>query len=1042
MNDSAVFKKFFIGYCFLLCVTTVRFLLENFVLGLDHHFFLIFHHHYWNFLVLLAVIFWFTVFFKKKFSDFYWIVFFMPVIFIAIIAAKIFDAYDGLIYLSGTDFLENIKDAATFLLYHKNDRPISVELILVFSAIFIYSYYKMSFIKAFANTLVCYISIICIGTNYISPFEREALFAVKTSMNLQMWMAFQHMSYVFLMLFVFFRREILDFYKENKQFRKRGIIFFACIELIFLALFGIRPLLTDDRFYFADILVTLVPALLLSQTLALLFFTKIKEMAYRKLFLSVHSLYICVILLFYFTGWYTLIGTSYDKDSFENTVQDRAEETVFDTVIVGGGLAGLKAAYDLRDLNIRLLEKENKLGGRIDTVRCWLDSCELGALFGFSENLVPENFEQGGVIPANSSFGIYLNRKLYKGESVYDALRSITPGDARFFDEYDKTDDFNRLFNALSPNTKKAVRASFNVIHPGSFDDYSDLRKKDALTTFRFNQYTGGNSSMIRAYGNALSDQFVLNSEVESVERKSGTIIIRYKENGIPQKIKAKTVIVATPAGAARKIIKNMNKKSKQFLESVKYGGGVTVVFEIMKQKPRDFAYIVTPDTGFNTIFFNNTADGKREILTLYFIDSFIKSHPKLEENDYIKLAEKELRRIGIFDPKTQIFYKEAKLWNNLGTVIPENYYGISDEALNPAEGIYLAGDYTFYDKYKNPYGLESAFYSGETSALKVRQYLKVSVNPGIHDNKKDLSEANLKKAFEMFKNKETLTVCSKYKITNEKPEFIETYHEGNIAPYAVLAQALKDRKLAEKVAERMTDDFQWEWDYNYGGTSFDSSLVLEALIDLGIERDKVEKSLRSLAKIYFRGNEGCFATLPENVGQSPYWQGCSADISAHLGYLFYKFNPDKYASLAKSSAEYVKKSVDSRSFGSKWFQSNTLMPYYAARLFGIFGDEYSKQIDIIKNFLLKKQGGNGSFNDSVLETSYAVLAMKALGNKELLPNIEKAGSWLKNNKNRYPEPILYYWVGSDKNQAGKIFFSCYDKGLISEAYKKTALEK
>ena len=148
---------------------------------------------------------------------------------------------------------------------------------------------------------------------------------------------------------------------------------------------------------------------------------------------------------------------------------------------------------------------------------------------------------------------------------------------------------------------------------------------------------------------------------------------------------------------------------------------------------------------------------------------------------------------------------------------------------------------------------------------------------------------------------------------------------------------------------------------------------------------------------------------------------------------------------VGKACAEYVKNVINSNSeskFKSKWFPSNILTPYYAARLLGIFGEEYQKQLNIISYFLISKQIENGSFSDSVLETSYAVLTMKTLENKELLPNIEKAENWLKNNENRLPEPILYYWIDSNENPEVKIFFSCYDKGLISEAYKKMALEK
>ena len=1051
------FKNLIFCYYFLIFVTTTRFLFEELIFGLEAHFFLIFHHHYWYFLVLFVCIFWFSVFLKKTFAELYWFVFLMPVILVPMACGFIFGSSRGLNYLKGGDFLENLKHIATFLLLHKDDLPISVELILVFGATLIYTFIvSRSLWKSFVNAALCYISIICIGTNFITPFEVSALLAIKTAMPYHMWMAFKYMSYAFLMIFVLFRHEILNFYRENRRFRISGIILFVLAELFFIAFFGIRPYLQNHYFYFADIFVTLVPSIVVSQTLNLLFFTKIKDFVFRKLFLAFHSLVIFTIILFYWTGWYFYIGNGYQEGFSEEVAENLQKEDkyIYDTVIVGGGLAGLKAAYDLRDSDILLLEKEDKLGGRVLTEKCGEDFCELGALFGFSDNLIPDDFEKGEIIPSNPDFGLYMNGKFYKNKDVESLLRSLNPKESRFFNDYAKTGDINKLMENLPDDTKKAIRAAFNVIHPGNFDDYSNERKKDAFTTFRFNQYVGGNASLIDAYADKISGKFELGSTVESVESQKGLVIVKYRKNGETKEIKAKTAIVATSAGAANGIVKNKSLNTQIFLNSIKYGSGMAVVFEINKKKPRDFAYLITPDNSFNTIFFNNTADGKREVLTLYFIDSFINSRPDLKEEGYILLAKEELQKIGIFNENTEILYEKAKFWKNLGTVITEHYYGFTDDAANPAEGIFLAGDYTFYDE-KNPYGLEAAFASGEAAVRNVRKYLRRSArkqkqqNTGTETQPTNFKTKNISGILEnagvMFDSQETLTSCSRFRISDGKPEFIDTYHEGNIALYAVLAQALKNKKLVEKIAAQMTDDFQWEWGYGYGGTSFDSSIVLESLVSLEVDKDTVQKSLESMKKIYFRKDEGCFTTLPENIGRSAYWQGCSADITSHLGWIFYKFDPEKYGELVKNCAEYVKNVINSNSeskFKSKWFPSNFLTPYYAARLLGIFGDEYQKELNIIEKYLASRQKENGSFSDSVLETSYAVLSMKTLENKELLPNIEKAENWLKNNENRLPEPILYYWLDSDENPDTKIFFSCYDKGLISEAYKKMALEK
>ncbi|HUZ83223.1 MAG TPA: FAD-dependent oxidoreductase, partial [Gaiellales bacterium] len=39
-----------------------------------------------------------------------------------------------------------------------------------------------------------------------------------------------------------------------------------------------------------------------------------------------------------------------------------------DAVVVGGGIAGLAAAWDLRNHNLRVLEASDRLGGRIRSI--------------------------------------------------------------------------------------------------------------------------------------------------------------------------------------------------------------------------------------------------------------------------------------------------------------------------------------------------------------------------------------------------------------------------------------------------------------------------------------------------------------------------------------------------------------------------------------------------------------------------------------------------------------------------------------------------
>ena len=87
-------------------------------------------------------------------------------------------------------------------------------------------------------------------------------------------------------------------------------------------------------------------------------------------------------------------------------------ENIYDAVVVGGGLAGLSAAYHLKNelgenAKILLLEKENRLGGRILTRKLGEYSYELGATFAYTKLLAPKNFQMPELIVEPDRYGKY-----------------------------------------------------------------------------------------------------------------------------------------------------------------------------------------------------------------------------------------------------------------------------------------------------------------------------------------------------------------------------------------------------------------------------------------------------------------------------------------------------------------------------------------------------------------------------------------------------------------------------------------------------------
>lgn len=360
-----------------------------------------------------------------------------------------------------------------------------------------------------------------------------------------------------------------------------------------------------------------------------------------------------------------------------NPAEYNENEEIYDAVVVGGGLAGLSAAYNLKnelggEAKILLLEKEDRLGGRILTKKFGEYFYELGATFAYSPLLVPEGFELPELVVAPDSYGEYRNGKLTFSNKI-DAYQSFLLSGS------------NELGNGK---------------HYGKYEYLSHR--------------AGGNGTMIEAYEKELAGRFLLEAEVVSVKNEGKNVAVSYKKGGKEEIVKAKTVIVATPATVADKIIKNMKEESANFLKSMSYHSSAVVNIIAQLEKQPEFASAYSE----NLILYVTNNSGYVSVLYCYI-------HGKTERES-VDFARQRLSDMEILNEKSQILHIDSRFWPEEGTVISEEAYkNFSETALNPLPGVFLAGDYTYWNKLKLPYGMPPAYFSGKTAAKKVVEYLK-----------------------------------------------------------------------------------------------------------------------------------------------------------------------------------------------------------------------------------------------------------------------------------------------------------------------------
>lgn len=318
-----------------------------------------------------------------------------------------------------------------------------------------------------------------------------------------------------------------------------------------------------------------------------------------------------------------------------------------DVVIVGGGIAGLSAAWRMRHWNSVVLESDGRVGGRIRSERrgpYWLnwgghvfadgdsatarllgetgtDSMEVpGSLAGLAMNgklllngrvesypfRIPMTWSARlGVFKAGAKVALAVARysrivRLRAGEDeaarqrrVYDFLND------RSFADFigDLPEDAEALFKP----TVTRSSADIDEISAGAGVGYFSLVWNVGGGLSR--NILGGPSTLTEEIAAALSDRVELNSVVGEIVHKRGSVLVRYRQDGVDKEIEARCVVLATPATVSHRIAGDLDPHVREALGKVVYGPYVSAAFLTNETETQvwDGAYgVATPKRSFN----------------------------------------------------------------------------------------------------------------------------------------------------------------------------------------------------------------------------------------------------------------------------------------------------------------------------------------------------------------------------------------------------------------------------------------------------------
>jgi oxygen-dependent protoporphyrinogen oxidase len=333
------------------------------------------------------------------------------------------------------------------------------------------------------------------------------------------------------------------------------------------------------------------------------------------------------------------------------------DEGARDAVVVGAGIGGLAAAWDLRDRDVLVLEAADRLGGRVHSEprgSYWLNlgahvfsgpgsaTWRLADEVGVELRRVPGQLvavELNGRIVAGGRpelypfrlplglrdrfalirAGLRLRRAVAGYERVARPRAGETPaetrrrvlayGDDRTFADWlgPLSGDAAALFRAtVTRSTAELDEIAFG--HGAGY--FSLVWNADKGLSYNV---LGGPGRLIEGIAAGLQRRVVTGADVYEVEAgvwlkpdPSPVLRVRYRENGSDKEVLARHVVLATKAFDAARIAVDLAPETRHSLEAIPYGPSVVMalVTDESTPMPWDELYaLATPKRSFSMLF-------------------------------------------------------------------------------------------------------------------------------------------------------------------------------------------------------------------------------------------------------------------------------------------------------------------------------------------------------------------------------------------------------------------------------------------------------
>ncbi len=412
------------------------------------------------------------------------------------------------------------------------------------------------------------------------------------------------------------------------------------------------------------------------------------------------------------------------------------DESLYDTVIIGGGIAGLTVAYMLRDKNILLLEREDRFGGRVLSEKVNEATNNIGTQFFAEEDtsfvhLIDElGIERVSHDMNSAPMALYLNNQLYTDFGSLFSLKVVLDA-IRFISKmYRKSEIFKLPMD--DPRWQKLAAQNVTELQKGfgpeilalvntymrgacvSKPERTSAGMGAALSAEIFNTgdmafVTGGFQKITDAMVDKLDGMVMNGAGVIKVEEKDGMVKTLFQKNGKEHIVKSGSAVLAVPPQIALDLIPNLPDWKKEALAKVDYGPITVVSVFLNRSIPWERWWgMISNNVIFQGIIdatYDTEEDKNQENPIIYNFIISIPPDEKKEIETFLEKSDEEILTLTLndFNP----IYPDADIKEYvLGTKVtrfpigelelsPEYYLELLPHLPKPVGNIHFCGDYT-----------------------------------------------------------------------------------------------------------------------------------------------------------------------------------------------------------------------------------------------------------------------------------------------------------------------------------------------------------